>query len=78
MLGPRRWAAGVSLNAAGGWGPNPDAFGHAGWGGAFGCADPRAQVGIGYVMNRMGGKVAEDPRAAALCTAVHACLARLG
>jgi CubicO group peptidase (beta-lactamase class C family) len=78
MLGPRRWAAGMSLNASGGWGPNPDAFGHAGWGGAFGCADPRARVGIGYVMNRMGGKVAEDPRAAALCAAVHACLARLG
>lgn len=77
MLGARRWAAGLSLNASGGWGPNPGAFGHAGWGGAFGCADPQAQVGIGYVMNRMGGKVAEDPRAAALCTAVHACLARL-
>ncbi|PZQ63440.1 MAG: hypothetical protein DI570_09045 [Phenylobacterium zucineum] len=77
MLGVRVWGAGVSLNASGSWGPNPATFGHSGWGGAFGCADPRAQVGIGYVMNRMGGKVAEDPRAAALCAAVHDCLGRL-
>jgi len=78
MLGVRIWGAGVSLNATGTWGPNPLTFGHSGWGGAFGCADPGAGVGIGYVMNRMGGKVAEDPRAAALCAAVHACLDRLG
>lgn len=76
MLGVRVWAAGMALNATGTWGPNPRTFGHSGWGGSFGCADAEAGVGIGYVMNRMGGKVAEDPRAAALCASVHACLAR--
>jgi len=76
MLGVRIWAAGMSLNATGTWGPNPATFGHSGWGGAFGCADPQAGLGIGYVMNRMGGKVAEDPRAADLCAAIHECLAR--
>lgn len=74
MLGERVWAAGMALNATGSWGPNPAAFGHSGWGGAFGCADRQNRLAFGYVMNRMGGKVAEDPRARALCTAVYACL----
>jgi CubicO group peptidase (beta-lactamase class C family) len=33
--------------------PSPDAFGHPGAGGSIGIADPDAQVGFGYVMNKM-------------------------
>lgn len=34
-------------------GPNPDAFGHFGTGGALGFADPHAGVALGYVMNHV-------------------------
>ena len=74
MLGPRRWAAGVALNPAGAFGPDPDAFGHAGWGGSFGCASVDTHVAMAYVVNRMGSKLNGDPRARALCDAVFACL----
>lgn len=70
MLGPRLWAAGMVLNRGQSFGPNPDAYGHSGWGGSFGCADPGAGVGIGYVLNRMGSQVAGDPRALQICQAV--------
>ena len=65
---------GLILNRPGVYGPNPDAFGHSGWGGSFGCADPETKLAIGYVMNQMGDRVIGDPRAAALCEAVFACV----
>ena len=74
MLGPRLWAAGMVLNRGASYGPNPNAYGHSGWGGSFGCADPDAGVGIGYVLNRMGSKVADDPRALQICPAVFECV----
>ena len=36
-------------------GPNPESFGHTGWGGAFTFADPDNGLGVAYVMNRMLG-----------------------
>ena len=33
--------------------PSGRAFGHGGWGGSLGIADPDARVGWGYAMNRM-------------------------
>jgi len=78
MLGPRRWAAGVVLNRGQAFGPNPRAFGHSGWGGSFGCADPDAEIGVGYVLNRMGSKVVDDPRGETICRAVFDCAGRLG
>jgi len=74
MLGPRSWAAGMSSNVAPAFGPHADTFGHSGWGGAFGCANMRRRVGIGYVMNRMGGQVASNPRASSLAAAVFAAM----
>ncbi len=53
--------------------PNPEAFGHPGAGGALGFADPKAELSIAYVMNRMGYQV-RSPRALALCHAAHSCL----
>jgi CubicO group peptidase (beta-lactamase class C family) len=56
-------------------GPNPRAFGHAGAGGSLGFADPEAQVGFGYAMNRMeAGHFLIGPRATALMNAVFASL----
>ncbi|MFJ2160568.1 serine hydrolase domain-containing protein [Streptomyces sp. NPDC087856] len=58
----------------GSYGPNPKAFGHDGFGGSFGLADPEAGVSIGYVMNRMGPHIADDPRKMTLINAVYGAL----
>ncbi|WP_165984385.1 serine hydrolase [Streptomyces sp. YIM 98790] len=58
----------------GSYGPNPLAFGHDGFGGSFGLADPESGVAIGYVMNRMGAHIMDDPRKTALIEAVYASL----
>ncbi len=68
------WRNGVLGNATGVYGPNPDVFGHNGWGGSFGCADTKGRVAIGYVMNQMGEGITGDVRGTALCNAVYACL----
>ena len=49
-------------------------FGHPGAGGSLGFADPDAEIGFGYVMNRMGPNILLDPRATALVDAVYASL----
>jgi CubicO group peptidase (beta-lactamase class C family) len=64
------WGLGMAVNRPGIYGPNPRAFGHSGWGGSFGCADPDAGVAIGYVCNQMGPELVGDPRTAGLCGAV--------
>jgi CubicO group peptidase (beta-lactamase class C family) len=63
------WGMGVALNTPGIYGPNPRAFGHSGWGGSFGCADPDAGIAIGYVCNQMGPDLVGDPRTGGLCAA---------
>ncbi|MEV6805585.1 serine hydrolase domain-containing protein [Streptomyces sp. NPDC051132] len=55
----------------GSYGPNPRAFGHDGFGGSCGLADPEAGVSLGYVMNRMGSRIADDPRKSALVDALY-------
>ncbi|WP_416956931.1 serine hydrolase domain-containing protein [Streptomyces sp. Agncl-13] len=55
----------------GSYGRNPKAFGHDGFGGSFGLADPEAGLSMGYVMNRMGPHIADDPRKMALIDAVQ-------
>ncbi|WP_328889952.1 serine hydrolase domain-containing protein [Streptomyces sp. NBC_00316] len=55
----------------GSYGPNPRAFGHDGAGGSCGLADPESGVALGYVMNRMGPRIADDPRKMALIEAVY-------
>jgi CubicO group peptidase (beta-lactamase class C family) len=51
------------------------AFGHSGWGGSFGFADPAAKLGFAYVTNRMlGFDDGIDLRRKALVDAVYACL----
>lgn len=58
----------------GSYGPNPRAFGHDGFGGSCGLADPEAGVSLGYAMNLMGPHVADDPRKTALVDALYGAL----
>lgn len=69
-IGLGLWLSG----AHGSYGPNPRAFGHDGAGGSCGLADPEAGVSLGYVMNRMGPQIADDPRKMALVEAVYGAL----
>jgi CubicO group peptidase (beta-lactamase class C family) len=72
---PNEWALGVVLSGPEGlYGPNPRAFGHSGYGGSFGMADPEARLSIGYAMNHMGNNLSGDPRQVALTESVYACL----
>ncbi|MER5309333.1 serine hydrolase domain-containing protein [Streptomyces sp. NPDC002773] len=64
------WLSGPNAS----YGPNPRAFGHDGFGGSCGLADPESGVSLGYVMNRMGPRIADDPRKMALVEAVYAAL----
>ena len=67
------WANGVARNTTGVFGPNASAFGHTGWGGSFGYADPDNGVGAAYVMNRMGPDLIGDVRAVALAQTIGRC-----
>jgi CubicO group peptidase (beta-lactamase class C family) len=54
-------------------GPNPRAFGHFGFGGSLGFADPDAGLTFGYVLNRSGPRW-QNPRNGALVRAAYAAL----
>ncbi|WP_129311148.1 serine hydrolase domain-containing protein [Streptomyces sp. L2] len=69
-IGLGLWLSGTN----GSYGPNPRAFGHDGFGGSCGLADPEAGVALGYTMNRMGPHIADDPRKTALVEAVYSVL----
>jgi CubicO group peptidase (beta-lactamase class C family) len=72
---PNEWSLGFILSGPEAlFGPNPRAFGHNGYGGSFGMADPEARLAIGYVMNHMGNNLADDPRQVALIESVYHCL----
>jgi len=70
-----QWGMGVIHNLIGAYGANPRTFGHSGWGGSFGCADPDAGIAIGYVVNQMGSELVGDPRGAGLAAALYEALA---
>ncbi|WP_405926737.1 serine hydrolase domain-containing protein [Streptomyces sp. NBC_00035] len=69
-IGLGLWLSGPN----GSYGPNPRAFGHDGFGGSCGLADPEAGISLGYVMNRMGPHIADDPRKMALVDALYSAL----
>ena len=55
------------------YGPNPKAFGHHGWGGSFGFADPDNGLGVAYAMNYMREPLAAlDPRFEAIIRSIYA------
>jgi CubicO group peptidase (beta-lactamase class C family) len=71
---PSRFGLGFQLpHAERPIGPNAEAFGHFGAGGALGFADPKAAVGFGYVMNRMGPRF-QSPTNRSLVAALYSCL----
>jgi CubicO group peptidase (beta-lactamase class C family) len=47
------------------------AFGHVGYGGSIGFADPRARMSFGYTMNRMGAGVLLNDRGQTMIDAVY-------
>lgn len=69
---PMSWGIGFAINKSLGiYGPNPNAFGHHGWGGSFGFADQERGLGVAYTMNYMREPLdALDPRLAALIPAI--------
>ena len=69
---PMSWGIGFAINKALGiYGPNPKSFGHHGWGGSFGFADPERGLGVAYTMNYMREPLdALDPRLASLIPAI--------
>ena len=72
---PMRWGLGFMLSHPGlPLGPSPRAFGHGGWGGSLGIADPDARVSWAYVMNQMSAGTLGDTRAFELAQALYAAL----
>ena len=70
---PMRWALGFMRSSSVlSLGPNPRAFGHGGWGGSLGIADPDGRVAWAYVMNKMSPGTTGDSRTAAMLAALYA------
>ena len=70
------WGAGYVINTSKlVFGPNPEAFGHSGWGGSFGFAAPASGVAAAYTMNRMIEPLrTADPRVVALIKSIFSSL----
>lgn len=68
------WSAGLMRNINRHFGPNENAFGHAGFGGSSVVVDPENRMTAAYVMNKMSPYLVGDPRSVRLLDAVYACL----
>lgn len=63
---------GFALNRPAGFmGPNATAFGHPGYGGSIGFADPTAGIGFGFVTNSIPANSGQDQRVAKLIRALY-------
>ena len=60
---PIRWSQ-VGLILRGGWlfGKNKESFGHNGWGGSLGFADPELGIGVAYATNKINSTMTTDQR----------------
>ena len=63
LMLPIRWSE-VGLILRGGWlfGKNKESFGHNGWGGSLGFADPILGIGVAYTTNKIKPTMASDQR----------------
>jgi len=63
LMLPIRWSE-VGLILRGGWlfGKNKESFGHNGWGGSLGFADPMLGIGVAYTTNKINPSNASDQR----------------
>ena len=68
------WSAGLMRNINRHFGPNENAFGHAGFGGSCVVVDPQNSLTAAYVMNKMSPYLVGDPRALRLLEAAYAAL----
>jgi CubicO group peptidase (beta-lactamase class C family) len=74
---PTRFGPGFHLSqptGSGRFGPNSRSFGHPGMGGSLAFADPEAEIGFGYVMNRAGANILIGERPRRLVDALYACI----
>lgn len=65
------WSAGLMRNINRHFGPNENAYGHAGFGGSSVVVDPDNNLTAAYVMNKMSPHLVGDPRAVRLLRAVY-------
>jgi len=68
------WSAGLMCNINRHFGPNENAFGHAGFGGSCVVIDPENNLTAAYVMNKMSPYLVGDPRSLRLLNAAYDCL----
>lgn len=63
LMMPIRWSE-IGLILRGGWlfGKNKESFGHNGWGGSLGFADPVLGMGVAYATNKINPTMASDQR----------------
>ena len=63
LMLPIRWSQ-VGLILRGGWlfGKNKESFGHNGWGGSLGFADPILGIGVSYTTNKINPTMTSDQR----------------
>jgi CubicO group peptidase (beta-lactamase class C family) len=63
LMLPIRWSQ-VGLILRGGWlfGKNKESFGHNGWGGSLGFADPVLGIGVAYTTNKINPSMASDQK----------------
>jgi CubicO group peptidase (beta-lactamase class C family) len=63
LMLPIRWSQ-VGLILRGGWlfGKNKESFGHNGWGGSIGFADPVLGIGVAYTTNKINATMNLDKR----------------
>jgi CubicO group peptidase (beta-lactamase class C family) len=63
LMLPIRWSQ-VGLILRGGWlfGKNKESFGHNGWGGSVGFADPTLGIGVAYTTNKINPTMGSDFR----------------
>jgi CubicO group peptidase (beta-lactamase class C family) len=63
LMLPIRWSQ-VGLILRGGWlfGKNKESFGHNGWGGSVGFADPILGIGVSYATNKINPSTNSDQR----------------
>ena len=83
VLVPTRWALGFAKSVDNRYLPDADsegvllseeAFGHSGFGGSIGFADPRARLSFGYVMDKQGPGLGINERGQSLVDAVYRAL----
>jgi hypothetical protein len=63
LMLPIRWSN-VGFILSGGWlfGKNKESFGHNGWGGSLGFADPTLGIGVSYTTNKINPSMTSDQR----------------